>query len=384
MYAERIKSLPPYLFAEIDGIKRRARDRGVDVIDLSVGDPDIPTPEHIVKEMCEAVKRPANHQYPSYEGKIEFREAVAEWYRDLFGVDLDPSTEILTLIGSKEGLAHAPLAFVNPGERVLVPDPAYTVYSTAVMFAGGIPERMPLLKKNSFLPDLGSIRARLEQDPDWRPRLIFLNYPNNPTGAVAGIDFFRELVDLAREYGILVMHDNPYSEIYFDGRPPSILQVPGARDVAVEFHSLSKTYNMTGWRIGMVSGSSRIIEGIGKVKSNIDSGNFGAVQDAGIAALRSPPEVVDGLRAVYRERIEILHSALCDIGLELSKPKATFYLWAWTGKDSREYAKMLLEKTGIVVTPGVGFGEHGEGYIRLSVTQPTERIEMAAERLRNL
>lgn len=384
MYADRIKSLPPYLFAEIDGIKKRARDSGVDVIDLSVGDPDIPTPEHIVKEMCEAVKRPANHQYPSYEGKIEFREAVAEWYRNLFNVDLDPSTEILTLIGSKEGLAHAPLAFVNPGDRVLVPDPAYTVYSTAVMFAGGIPERMPLLKENSFLPDLRSIRARLESDPNWRPRLVFLNYPNNPTGAVAVIDFFRELVDLAREYGILVMHDNPYSEIYFEGRPPSILQVPGAMDVAVEFHSLSKTYNMTGWRIGMVSGSSRIIEGIGKVKSNIDSGNFGAVQDAGIAALRSPPEVVNGLRAVYRERIEILYSALSDIGLELSKPKATFYLWAWTGGDSREYAKMLLERTGIVVTPGVGFGEHGEGYIRLSVTQPTERIEMAAERLRNL
>ncbi|MCX8206464.1 MAG: LL-diaminopimelate aminotransferase [Methanothrix sp.] len=384
MYADRIKSLPPYLFAEIDGIKRRARERGVDVIDLSVGDPDIPTPEHIVKEMCEAVKRPANHQYPSYEGKIEFREAVAEWYRNLFGVDLDPSTEILTLIGSKEGLAHAPLAFVNPGDRVLVPDPAYTVYSTAVMFAGGIPERMPLLKKNSFLPDLESIRARLEQDPSWRPRLVFLNYPNNPTSAVAGLDFFRQLVDLAREYGIMVMHDNPYSEIYFDGRPPSILQVPGAKDVAVEFHSLSKTYNMTGWRIGMVSGSSRIIEGIGKVKSNIDSGNFGAVQDAGIAALRSPPEIVDELRSVYRERIEILYSALCDIGLELSKPKATFYLWACTGGDSREYAKMLLERTGIVVTPGVGFGEHGEGYIRLSVTQPTERIEMAAERLRCL
>lgn len=384
MYADRIKSLPPYLFAEIDGIKRRARDSGVDVIDLSVGDPDLPTPEHIVKEMCEAVKRPANHQYPSYEGKIEFREAVAEWYRSLFSVDLDPSTEILTLIGSKEGLAHAPLAFVNPGDRVLVPDPAYTVYSTAVMFAGGIPERMPLMKKNSFLPDLEGVRARLESDPNWRPRLIFLNYPNNPTGAVAGFDFFRELVDLAREYGILVMHDNPYSEIYFDGRPPSILQVPGAKDVAVEFHSLSKTYNMTGWRIGMVSGSSRIIEGIGKVKSNIDSGNFGAVQDAGIAALRSPPEIVDGLRSVYRERIEILYSALCDIGLEVSKPKATFYLWAWTGGDSREYAKMLLERTGIVVTPGVGFGEHGEGYIRLSVTQPTERIEMAAERLRNL
>ncbi|MCQ8903174.1 MAG: LL-diaminopimelate aminotransferase [Methanothrix sp.] len=384
MYADRIKSLPPYLFAEIDGIKRRARERGVDVIDLSVGDPDIPTPEHIVREMCEAVKRPANHQYPSYEGKIEFREAVAEWYRNLFSVDLDPFTEILTLIGSKEGLAHAPLAFVNPGDTALVPDPAYTVYSTAVMFAGGIPERMPLMKKNSFLPDLRRIRERLEQDPNWRPRLIFLNYPNNPTGAVAGLDFFRELVDLAREYGILVMHDNPYSEIYFERRPPSILQVPGAKDVAVEFHSLSKTYNMTGWRIGMVSGSAKIIEGIGRVKSNIDSGNFGAVQDAGIAALRSPPEMVDGLRSVYRERIDILYSALCDIGLELAKPKATFYLWAWTGGDSREYAKMLLERTGIVVTPGVGFGEHGEGYIRLSVTQPTERIEMAAERLRNL
>ncbi len=384
MYADRIKSLPPYLFAEIDKVKRSARERGVDIIDLSVGDPDIQTPEHIVREMCEAVKRPANHQYPSYEGKIEFREAVAEWYRALFKVDLDPATEVMALIGSKEGLAHAPLAFINPGERALVPDPAYTVYSTAVMFAGGIPEMMPLLKENSFLPDLKVIRARLERDPSWRPKLIFLNYPNNPTGAVAGFDFFRDLIDMAREYGIIVMHDNPYSEIYFEERPLSILQIPGAKEVAVEFHSLSKTYNMTGWRMGMVVGNPKIIEGIGKVKSNIDSGTFGAVQDAAIVALRSSDNVVDRLRAIYKERIEILYSALCDVGMELSKPKATFYLWAWTGQDSREYAKMLLERTGIVVTPGVGFGEHGEGYIRLSVTQPTDRIEKAAERLRKL
>ncbi|HOV81821.1 MAG TPA: LL-diaminopimelate aminotransferase [Methanothrix sp.] len=378
MYADRIKHLPPYLFAAIDKAKTEARSRGVDVIDLSVGDPDLPTPEHIVEALSRAAKDPANHQYPSYEGKPAFRAAVAEWYRRTFQVDLDPGDEVLTLIGSKEGIAHAPLAFINPGDAALVPDPAYPVYRTATIFAGGEPLVMPLLRENSFLPDIDAIPP----DDARRAKIMFLNYPNNPIGASADRAFFKRAIDFARDYNIILMHDNPYSETYYDGqRSLSILEIEGAKDVAVEFHSLSKTYNMTGWRIGSVVGNAEVLAGIGKIKSNIDSGTFGAVQDAGIAALNSPKEVVDGIRNVYRRRIEILYNALNDLGLDLEKPKATLYLWAWVGGSSIEAASRLLEKTGIVATPGVGFGKYGEGYIRFSITQPTARIEEAAARL---
>jgi LL-diaminopimelate aminotransferase len=381
MYADRIKNLPPYLFAGIDKAKQEARARGVDVIDLSVGDPDLPTPDHIVQALKQAANDSSNHQYPSYEGKLAFRNAVADWYKKTFDIDLDPKNEVLTLIGSKEGIAHAPLAFINPGDVALVPDPAYPVYATATAFAGGEPAIMPLLRENGFLPDLDAIPADVAR----RAKIMFLNYPNNPIGATASEKFFRELVDYARDHNIIIMHDNPYSEIYYDGnRSLSILEIDGAKDVAVEFHSLSKTYNMTGWRIGSVVGNADVLAGIGKVKSNIDSGTFGAVQDAGIVALSSPKEVVDEIRKVYQQRIEILYKALKDIGLELEKPRATLYLWAWAGGSSIDYAAKLLERTGIVATPGLGFGKYGEGYMRFSITRETKRVEEAARRLEKM
>jgi LL-diaminopimelate aminotransferase len=381
MYADRIKHLPPYLFAAIDKAKQEARAKGVDVIDLSVGDPDLPTPAHIIDALDRAARDTSNHQYPSYEGKLTFRTAVANWYKKTFGVDLDPQKEVLTLIGSKEGIAHAPLAFINPGDLALVPDPAYPVYRTAVSFAGGSPVIMPLLKENRFLPDLDAIDPAVAK----KAKLIFLNYPNNPTAASADRAFFKKLIDFAKENEIIVMHDNPYSEVYYDGqRSLSIFEIEGAKDVAVEFHSLSKTYNMTGWRIGAVVGNAEVVAGIGKIKSNIDSGTFGAVQDAGIVAMQSPGSVVDGIRKIYQHRIDILYQALIDMGMQLEKPRATLYLWAHVGGSSIEYAKRLLDETGIVATPGVGFGQYGEGYIRFSITQPTERIEAAVDRLEKM
>lgn len=381
MYADRIKYLPPYLFAAIDKAKQDALAKGVDVIDLSVGDPDLPTPSHIVEAMREAVKNPENHQYPSYAGKLSFRTAVADWYRRTFGVKLDPEKEVLALIGSKEGIAHAPLAFINPGDMALVPDPAYPVYRTAVSFAGGMPVIMPLTRENGFLPDLKSI----DQGVAAKAKIIFLNYPNNPTAASAGKPFFQELVDFAHDHDLIVMHDNPYSEVCYSGQGSmSILEIEGARDVAVEFHSLSKTYNMTGWRVGAVVGNAETVAGIGKIKSNVDSGNFGAVQDAGITALKSPKKVVDDICRVYQHRIELLYSCLSGIGFELEKPRATLYLWAWVGGDSVAFCQRLLEDTGIVATPGVGFGQYGEGYIRFSITQPTGRVELAVERLEKM
>jgi LL-diaminopimelate aminotransferase len=381
VYADRIKHLPPYLFAAIDKAKQEARAKGVDVIDLSVGDPDLPTPSHIIEALNLAAKDPSNHQYPSYEGKLAFRKAVADWYNRTFNVTLDPQKEVLTLIGSKEGIAHAPLAFINPGDAALIPDPAYPVYRTATAFAGGEPVIMPLLRENGFLPDLDAIDPASAR----KAKMMFLNYPNNPVGASADRAFFKKLIDFAKDYGIIVMHDNPYSEIYYDGqRSISLLELEGAKDVAVEFHSLSKTYNMTGWRIGSVVGNAEIVAGIGKIKSNIDSGTFGAVQDAGIAALQSPKSVVDDIRKIYQHRIEILYNALREMGLELDKPRATLYLWAWVGGSSIEYAARLLDRTGIVATPGVGFGKYGEGYVRFSITQSTDRIEEAVVRLEKM
>lgn len=381
MYSDRIKSLPPYPFAAIDRAKLAARKKGVDVVDLGVGDPDLPTPQIIIDALCKAAKDPDNHQYPSYEGKIEFRTAVADWYQQTFGVDLDPESEVLALIGSKEGIAHAPLAFLNPGNLALIPDPAYPVYKTAVEFAGGTPVILPLKRERGFLPDLDAVTS----DQARKSRLIFLNYPNNPTGACADVAFFKKLVDFAADNNLVVLHDNPYSEVYFgEKRPPSILEVEGAREVAVEFHSLSKTCNMTGWRVGFVVGNSEIIKGIGNVKSNIDSGNFGAVQDAGIVALKNSQKMAAGMRETYRERVELLYQGLKKIGLEVEKPEATFYLWAWTGGRSKEYTRKLIDRLGIVATPGVGFGDYGEGYVRFSVTQPTERITEAVNRMERM
>ena len=381
MYASRINSLPPYLFAAIDKAKAELVRKGVDVINLSIGDPDLPTPNHIVEAMKKSIGNPARHRYPSYEGMFAFREAAAGWYKKTMNVDLNPEDEVLTLIGSKEGIAHIPLAFLNPGDISLVPDPAYPVYNIGSILADGRPYKMPLLSKNDFLPDLDAIPASVAK----KARLMFLNYPNNPTSATASIKFFEEVVDFANEHDIIIVHDNPYSEMaYDDYRAPSFLNVSGAKDVGIEMHSLSKTYNMTGWRIGFAVGNREILAGLGKVKTNVDSGAFEAVQEAGIAALTGPQDCVRDMNKIYRERRDALISGLKELGLAVKPPSATFYVWARVGGKSMDFTGMLLEKAGIVATPGVGFGEYGEGYIRFALTQSVDRINEAVDRMRKL
>lgn len=381
--AERLQQLPPYLFAEIDRLKAELIAKGVDVINLGVGDPDLPTPAHIIDKLSETAKDPVNHQYPSYSGMNDFRVSVAKWYAKRFGVDLDPLKEVLTLIGSKEGLAHLPLAFIDPGDLALVPSPAYPVYHVTTMFAGGESWLMPLLKKNKFLPDLDAIPA----DVATRAKLMFINYPNNPTGATADRDFYTRVVEFAKKYDIIVCHDAAYTEMSFgDYHPMSFLEVPGARDVGIEFHSLSKTYNMTGWRLGFAVGNSELIAGLGQVKSNIDSGAFNAVQWAGIAALEGDQAPVLEMQSIYQERRDILISGLKEAGLDPEVPRATFYVWCPTppGFTSKEFTSLLLREAGIVTTPGSGFGEPGEGYVRMALTVPKERIREAVERIGKL
>ncbi|GAB4387496.1 MAG: LL-diaminopimelate aminotransferase [Thermodesulfovibrionales bacterium] len=379
--AERVRSLPPYLFARIDALKREALAKGADLIDLSIGDPDIPTPAHIVEAMKRAVEKPEHHRYPSYEGMPGYRSAVAQWYGRRFGVELDPGAEVLSLIGSKEGIGHIPLAFVNPGDVVLVPTPGYPVYAIGTLFAGGQSHYMPLTEANDFLPDLDAV----PEDALRRARLMFLNYPNNPTSQVAPVEFFEKAVALARKHDIIICHDAAYSEIYYDGEKPlSFLQVKGAREVGVELHSLSKTYNMTGWRIGFAAGNREVIAGLGKIKSNLDSGVFQAVQEASIAALATGDEVLAPLRRTYQERRDALLEGLREAGIEARKPRATFYLWARVpaGFDSAGFAVHLLDKAQVLATPGSGFGEPGEGYIRFALTVPVERMREAARRIK--
>lgn len=383
MYSDRINALPPYLFATIDKAKARVKEKGVDVIDLGVGDPDQPTHQHIVDSMCEAVRDPSTHRYPSYSGMPAFREAAARWCKDTKGIDIDPATEALTMIGSKEGVAHIPLAFLNPGDVALVPDPAYPVYKIGTQFAGGVPHIMPLLEENDFLPDLDSI----PKDVLEKTKLMFMNYPNNPTSATASLKFFEEVVDFARENDVVIVHDNAYSDMVYDGyEAPSFLSVDGAMDVGVEFYSLSKTYNMTGWRIAFAVGNKDIITGFGKVKSNIDSGAFEAVQKAGITALDSSQQCVTDMNSVYRQRRDTLLKGLDAMGLDVNPPKATFYVWARVPDkySSIDFSSLLLEEAGIVATPGVGFGDYGEGYIRFALTQTVERIEEAVGRMEKL
>ncbi len=381
--AQRLRVLPPYLFAELDRRKQEKIEQGVDVIDLGVGDPDLPTPEPIVEALREAAGRPENHRYPSYVGMRAYRQAVADWYRRRFGVELDPDREVIALIGSKEGIAHFPLAFVDPGDVVLHPDPAYPVYRIGALFAGGEPYPLPLKEENDFLPDLGAIPNEVVE----RAKIIWINYPNNPTSADATEEFYRDLIRWAKKHGVIVASDNAYSEIYTgDRKPISILQIEGAKDVAIEFHSLSKTYNMTGWRIGMAVGNEELIRGLGKVKTNVDSGQFNAVQIAGIAALNMPEEELDKLRAVYRERREVMTAALKRLGLKPLESDVTFYIWTRVpeGYTSAEFVGRLIDEAGIVCTPGNGFGPSGEGYFRISLTVSTERLAEAAERIENL
>ncbi len=381
--AERLKQLPPYLFKEIDRKKREVMARGVDIIDLGVGDPDIPTPPHIIDALKKAADDPANHGYPSYSGMPAFRETVAEWYGKRFGVTLDPPTEVITLIGSKEGIAHFPLAFINAGDIALVPSPAYPVYRIATLFAGGEPYTMPLLKENDFLPDLNVIPSDVAD----RARILVINYPNNPTSATADEEFFSRVVAFARKHGIIVCHDAAYTEMAFDGySPPSFLEVDGAKEIGLEFHSLSKTYNMTGWRVGFAAGNREGIEGLGAIKSNIDSGVFQAVQLAGIEALRGDQSCVREMTSTYQARRDLMISGLKDMGFEVDPPKATFYLWIQVpeGYSSASFATRLLEEAGLVVTPGNGFGEPGEGYFRIALTQTMDRLSETLERLKKM
>jgi LL-diaminopimelate aminotransferase len=381
--ADRLKKLPPYLFAEIDRQKKEARARGADLVDLGIGDPDLPTPPHVIEALARTAREPKNHRYPDYEGLLAFRQAAARWYQQRFAVQLDPVTEVLTLIGSKEGTAHIPFAFVNPGDVVLVPDPGYPVYAAGTWFAGGEVHYLPLRAERGFLPDLDAVPADVAR----RAKMLFLNYPNNPTAGVATLEFFERVVEFARRHGIIVCHDAMYSELKFDGyEPPSFLQVPGARDVGVEFHSCSKTYSMTGWRLGFVVGNRDVLAGLGRVKTNVDSGVFQAVQEAGIAALTGPQDSVTQARAIYQERRDLVVAGLRKLGLPVTPPRATFFVWAPVpdGSDSRKWASRLLQEAGVVVTPGVGFGATGEGYYRIALTVDKARIAEAMDRLARL
>ncbi|MBS0158955.1 MAG: LL-diaminopimelate aminotransferase [Nitrospira sp.] len=381
--ATRIKTLPPYLFAAIDKMKQEALARGVDIINLGIGDPDLPTPTPIIESLAQAAKNPKHHQYPSYEGMLSFRKAVADWYRRRFNVTLDPANEVLTLIGSKEGIGHVHLAFVDPGDIVLVPSPGYPVYPVGTSFCGGVSHIMPLTKANGFLPDLNVI----PKDVARKAKLMWLNSPNNPTSVIMSKDYFKRVVDFAQENHIIVCHDAAYSEIYYDGkRPASFLEIDGAKDVGVEFHSLSKTYNMTGWRLGFAVGNKDVLAGLGKVKSQLDSGVFEAIQAAGITALGLEDSVTDELRKIYQERRDTLVPGLKQLGLEVDPPPAAFYIWVTVpkGYTSASFTAHLLEKAGIVTTPGNGFGAPGEGYIRMTVCTTKERLAEAVERIKKV
>ncbi|MGB9681991.1 MAG: LL-diaminopimelate aminotransferase [bacterium] len=378
--AKRLDNIPPYLFAEIDKKKEEAIKRGVKVLNLGIGDPDLPTPPHIVDALYEAAKITSNQKYPPYEGTKEFRKAVVEWFERRFNVSLDPEKEVIALIGSKEGIAHIFLSFVDPGDITLIPDPGYPVYKVATILAGGIPYTFPL-KPGTYLPDFSKIPEEVAR----KARLLFLNYPNNPTAGVADLSVFEEAVEFAKRYDIIICHDNAYSEVTFDGFvAPSILEVKGAKDIAIEFHSLSKTYNMTGWRIGYAVGNREIIEGLSIVKTNVDSGVFMAIQSAGVTALKGPQNVVEENKRVISKRRDIFIEGLKRLGWNISPTKGTFYLWVSIPKNfssSIDFAGFLLDKTGIVVPPGIGYGENGEGYFRIALTVEESVLREALKRM---
>ena len=378
--AKRIENLPPYLFVEISRKIAEKRAQGEDVISLGIGDPDIPTPSHVIERLCQAAQDPQNHRYPESEGLPEFRNNIAQWYKGRFSVTLDPDREVLPLIGAKDGIGHIALCFIDPGDIALVPDPGYPVYSIGTMFAGGSSYYMPLIEDNDFLPDLDSIPADIAQ----KAKVLWINYPNNPTAAVAELEYFERVVAFANKYDIAVCHDGPYTEVAFDGyRPLSFLEVAGAKDIGVEIHSLSKSYNMTGWRVGMAVGNAGIIDALRRVKSNLDSGIPQAIQYAAMEALTGSQDCVKEHNEIYQRRRDRLLQILNQIGLKAKPPRASLYIWARVpdGYNSIEFATTLLDEAGVVVTPGVSYGKHGEGYIRLSLTIPDERLEEAMVRL---
>ena len=382
-FAERISNLPPYLFAQLDKLRDQRRAAGVDVISLGIGDPDLPTPDAVVEALAAAARDPANHRYPEYYGLDELRAAIADWYRHRFDVSLDPAAEVVPLIGSKEGIAHLPLALVDPGDLVLATDPGYPVYAIGATLAGGRIHEIPLTPEAGWLPDLESIPA----DALASAQLLWLSYPSNPTAAVAPFEFFESAVAFARRHGLVIAQDAAYSEVTFDGyRSRSILEVPGAVDVTVEFHSLSKTYNMTGWRIGWMVGNAAVVEALGRVKTNVDSGIFQAVQYAGIAALEVPQAWIDQRNLRLQSRRDRVLEALTAAGLEPERPLASLYVWSPVpaGTSSIEFATRLIDDAGVIVTPGVGFGPAGEGYFRISLTTPDDRLEEALGRIATL
>lgn len=376
----RVANLPPYLFVEISRKIAERRARGEEVISFAIGDPDLPTPAHVLDKLCEAAHDPANHRYPETEGLPELRQAIATWYQRRFDVTLNPDTEVVPLIGSKEGIAHIALCLIDPGDLALVTDPYYPVYPVAIELAGGRVYYLPLIEENHFLPDLENIPPEVLR----QAKLIWLNYPNNPTAAVADLHFFERAVAFAKKHDIWVLHDAPYSEVAFDGyQPVSFLQAAGARDVGIEFHSLSKSYNMTGWRIGMAVGNAKLIDALRRIKSNLDSGIPQAIQLAAIAALEGPQDVITEHNAIYQRRRDRLVPVLEEIGLKVLPTRASLYIWARIpeGNTSKGYAEELLDGAGVVVTPGNGYGSQGEGYIRLSLTISDENLEKGLARL---
>jgi LL-diaminopimelate aminotransferase len=380
--SHRLDKLPPYLFVEINRKIAEKQAKGEDIISFAVGDPDMPTPQHIIDQLCQAAYDPANHRYPETAGLPELCQTIARWYQKRFGVALDQNKEVLPLLGSKEGIGHISFCLIDPGDVALVPDPGYPVYSMSTLLAGGEPYFMPLTEKNDFLPDLENIPEKIAE----KAKLLWLNYPNNPTGAVADIAFFQNAARFAKKHGLAICHDAPYTEVTFDGyQPPSLMQIPEAREVGIEFHSLSKTYNMTGWRIGMAVGNARMIDALFRFKSNLDSGIPQAIQRAAIKALTGPQSCVTKHNTIYQRRRDKLVKALNDMGLRARLPKASFYIWARIpdGYTSVEFTTELLDKANVAVTPGVGYGNAGEGYIRLSLTLPDDRLDEGIRRLLN-
>ncbi|MDD2619914.1 MAG: LL-diaminopimelate aminotransferase [Syntrophomonadaceae bacterium] len=375
-----MQSLPPYLFARIEKKIADAKEKGIDIINLGIGDPDQPTPGHIIEKMAEAINDSANHQYPSSAGLLQFREAVAGWYRQRFGVEVNPKSEVVSLLGSKEGIAHISFAYLDKGDINLVPDPGYPVYGVGTLLAGGVPYTVPLKEENSFLPVLEDIPA----DVASLAKLMFISYPNNPTGAVADLHFFEKVVEFAKTYDILVCHDGPYSEVAFDGlKVPSFLEAKGAKDIGIEFHSLSKTYNMTGWRLGWAAGNPDAIEVLGRFKSNVDSGVFQAIQYAGMAALKGPQDCVRDMQIIYQQRRDVVQAGLEKMGWQTKPPQGSLYFWVPVpkGYTAESFAELVLEKAGVIITPGNGYGEYGEGYFRIALTVSSARMVEAFERM---
>ena len=378
--AKRVQDLPPYLFVGISKAIAKKKEQGIDVISFGIGDPDIPTPKKVLDRLKKASDVPAHHRYPESEGLPEFRKAVADFYKSRFGVDLDYNNEIINLIGAKEGIAHAPLCFIDPGDKALVPNPAYPVYEIGTMFAGGETVYVDLLEKNNFLIDFTSIDTKLAKEA----KMLWINYPNNPTGAIAHLDFFNEAVEFCKEFDIALMHDACYTEVTYDDYvAPSLLQIPEAKDISIEFHSLSKTANMTGWRVGTAAGNPDLINALMRVKSNIDSGLSQAIQEMGIEALSLSKDWINANNEIYKKRRDKVVATLKEIGLDANTPKATLYIWTRipNGYTSASFTEKLLEEVNVVVTPGSGYGTAGEGYIRLSLTIPDEQIDEGLKRL---